>query len=88
MPPEQLETDRVERALGELPARDVDPWRREQIRRKAHAELLRQAELSRRPWLARLSVAYDRVLEPVFVASVSCAYLAWAFQQVSEILSR
>ncbi len=87
MQPEGPEAE-TDRALGELSARDVDPWRREQIRRKAQAELRRQTDLARQPWLAWLSVAYDRVLEPVFVAGVSCTYLIWAFQTVGEILSR
>jgi len=78
--------DQILDALGRLPARDVDPWRREQLRRRALAELKRQSELARRPWLAGLTRAYDRVLEPVFVATITCAYLAWAIQRVNELL--
>jgi hypothetical protein len=88
MPPDIEERTRgVDAALDALPPRDVDPWRREQIRRKARAELLRQAELARRPWLAAAGRLYTRVLEPALVAAATCAYLAWAFQTISEILS-
>jgi hypothetical protein len=92
MPPESDSNDRIEgagvdAALGGLPPRDVDPWRREQIRRKAQAELRRQAELARRPWLATAARLYTRVLEPALVAGATCAYLAWAFHAISEILS-
>lgn len=84
----ELDDQGVDGALGQLPPRDLDPWRREQIRRKAHAELQRQAALARHPWLARLSLTYDRVLEPTFVVGLSCAYLVWAFHTASQILAR
>ena len=86
MPPETTSDPRLD-ALAALPERDVDPWRREQIRRRAQAELRRQAALARRPWLLRLERTYTRVLEPVFVASVACVYLSWAFWTASTILT-
>lgn len=90
MPPDHgpKQEDQLLAALGELPPRDVDPWRAEQIRRRAQAELHRRAELARRPWLAGLERAYTRVIEPVFVAGVTCVYLGWALQTVAELLTR
>ena len=75
------------KALETLPPRDVDPWRREQIRRRALTELRRQARLAARPQLAWLSRTYNRFVEPALVAGATCAYLIWAIQTVSEIVS-
>jgi hypothetical protein len=77
----------LDAALGGLPPRDVDPWRAEQIRRRAQAALRQQAALARRPWLAALDRLYGRVLEPAFVGAVACGYLAWALWTVSDLLS-
>jgi hypothetical protein len=72
--------------LGELPPRDIDPWRAEKIRRRSHEALKRAAALNSRPWLATTARIYNRVLEPAFVCGVSAVYLAWAISAVSSIL--
>lgn len=74
-------------SLGELPPRDIDPWRAEQIRRRSHRALRRAAALSNRPWLARTALLYDRVLEPALVCGVSVVYLTWAFGVANSILA-
>lgn len=80
------EQDDVIAQLGELPPRDIDPWRAEKIRRRSHEALKRAAALNSRPWRARAVRVYDRVLEPAFVCGVSAVYLAWAISAVSSIL--
>ncbi|MCA9551124.1 MAG: hypothetical protein KC933_13905 [Myxococcales bacterium] len=64
-------------ALGQLPAVDVDDWRREHVRLGAQAELRRAG--TRVSWLA---AAYVRVVEPISVALISGSYLVWAVQRV------
>jgi hypothetical protein len=86
--PRDLEQDGpLDAQLAALPARDVDPWRAEQIRRRASAELQRQAELARRPWLAALTRVYGRAIEPALVSAVTCAYLFWALSTAYELLA-
>lgn len=85
--PRDTDGDGLDGRLAALPPRDVDPWRAEQIRRRAHAELQRQAALARRPWLAAASRAYDRVLEPALVTAVTGGYLFWALSTAYELLT-
>jgi hypothetical protein len=77
----------LDEQLAALPPRDVDPWRAERIRRRAQAVLQREAELARRPWLAAAHRVYGRVLEPVLVSAVTCAYLVWALSTAYALLS-
>lgn len=76
----------IEKQLASLSTRDIDPWRREQIRREAHGELRRQRARARHPWLARAGRLYDLALEPAMVAALACIYLVWALATVGEIL--
>jgi len=60
----------------ELPERDLDAWRREQIRRKAHAILTRPPG-----WLR----VYDRIVEPGLSVAGGGALLVWAFLGVISL---
>lgn len=62
--------------LATLPAHDVDDWRRERTRTRAHRLLLRQRRL------AAVGRTWSRYLEPALVGSLSVAYLAWTIQRV------
>jgi hypothetical protein len=79
------ERDEILDAVRGLPSRDVDEWRRERIRAKAHAAMEREA----RPLstlLDRLERAYARTLEPAIVFGLGSAYVVWAVNQAAEIL--
>ncbi|HOX42258.1 MAG TPA: hypothetical protein PK668_01610 [Myxococcota bacterium] len=69
-------------ALATLPARDVDTWRAEQIRRLAQAALAEAARPARRPFdrFSRL------VLEPTFMLASSAATLVISFQAAISLL--
>ncbi len=82
-PEHRPEEDEVLRRLGELPARDVDATRAEQLRRRAHEALARSTD---RSWLGSLERVYTRALEPALVVGISSVYLVWAFRTVSELL--
>jgi hypothetical protein len=73
--------DPLDEALSALPQPDVDAWRREHVRRKAHEALGQSAACQG----VRCRVA---VLEPVLLAVVCCVHLTWAFGTVMAILLR
>lgn len=77
--------DPVLDALGALPQRDVDPWRKERIRAKARATLRREAKPAAR-WLFRMERLYARTLEPAVVFGVGGMYLVWAVRSVVDLL--
>lgn len=71
------DSDPILERLAALPEEDVDDWRREHIRGRAH----RAMERSSSKWL----YLYDRVLEPAGLCGVSMAYLFWAFSICATI---
>jgi hypothetical protein len=73
-------TDPLDDALARLTAHDVDPWRAETGRRIAQAAM-------RRAHHGTAAREFLRVLEPVLVAGVSAAYLAWAADAVIRLLA-
>jgi hypothetical protein len=71
----------LDRRLAALPQQDVGAWRREHIRREAHALLSGQrAEAPRRRSL------WDRALEPTLLAAICLLTLGWAFSQTAALL--
>ncbi len=74
------ESDDVLDRVAALPKADVDPWRSENIRLRAQAELHNGRHRSA---LRRL---YNSVVDPVSVLVLSGGYLAWAAQRVSTLL--
>ncbi len=71
------DSDPILERLADLPEEDVDDWRREHIRVRAH----RAMERSESKWLR----IYDRFLEPAGLCGVSVAYLFWAFSICATI---
>ncbi len=69
--------------LRQLPAYDVKPARREQIRRRAHA-ILNERRTSR-PLALRLSCVYHRFVEPAVLVTLGFVYLAWTVQETLAI---
>ncbi len=67
--------DLLEQLAG-LSVHDVDGWRKQRIRDRAHKLLKRQRRLG------NVGKAYSRYLEPALVGSLAIGYLAWALQQV------
>jgi hypothetical protein len=76
-----MSEEELDEALGALGEQDVGAWRRENIRRRAHAELSGDG----RP---RLSRAYDRFVEPALVVTVCAIHLFWTFGAVAGVLLR
>lgn len=72
------EADPILEAVADLPAHDVDEWRREHIRLAAHRAMEQEPSTFRR--------VYDRFLEPVSVCGFGVVYLVWAFGRVAMIL--
>lgn len=79
--------DPLLRSLGELPVRDLDLARAEAIRRRGQLALARSARFRERPLLGTLASVYRLGLEPAFVLTVLCVYLAWALLTVSDLLT-
>jgi hypothetical protein len=85
--PGPLEEDPLLRSLGELPARDLDRDHSEVIRRRGQLALARAARYRERPLLGTFASIYRLGLEPAFVLTVLCIYLAWALLTVSDLLT-
>lgn len=82
--PENLEgivSDASEGDLRALGEHDIDSWRRENIRRRAHHAL------DGGPG-DKFAIAYRRFLEPALVATVCVVHLAWAFGTTASLLLR
>jgi hypothetical protein len=77
--------DEVVDQLARLPAYDLDPWRAENIRRRAHVELARGRWLSEHPRLGALVRLHRRLVEPALVVGISASYLVWAAIQVAAL---
>jgi hypothetical protein len=71
--------------LGQLPERDLEPARAEEIRALARRALA-ETEASR-SWREVAAAVYGRALEPALVLGVSGIYLAWAFRTVNAVLT-
>jgi hypothetical protein len=71
-----LNDDQLDQALANLSDHDVDPWRRERGRNRAHKALASSAPGS----------SYSRVVEPILLAVFCAAQLVWAFDKVASIL--
>lgn len=71
------DADPILEQLEGLETPDVDDWRREHIRARAHRAMRRRES----KWLD----LYVRILEPAGVCGVSLAYLVWAFGIVATI---
>ncbi len=71
------DADPILEQLEALPTPDVDDWRREHIRSRAHRAMKGRES----KWL----VVYDRILEPAGLFGVSVVYLFWAFGSVARI---
>ena len=67
--------------LAALPEHDIDDWRRERTRTRAHRALLRRRRL------AAADRTWSRYLEPALVSGLSVAYLAWAIQKVYFLIT-
>ncbi len=76
-----MSDEELDQALGELSAHDLDGWRRDNIRRRAH-----EALSGRVP--SRLASAYRRFFEPAMVATVCVIHLVWAFGAAASVLLR
>ncbi len=71
MTDEELDT-----ALSSLAHCDVDDWRREHARQRAHRALSSPKRVG----------IYTKVVEPMLVGAVCTAHLLWAFGTVAAIL--
>jgi len=69
--------------LAALPAHDIDAYRADQIRRRAHAAL-DEARRASPGWAAALQLFHTRVA-PAAVAVLSVAYLGWALYIVVSL---
>ncbi len=67
--------DSLDEALAELDTHDVDHWRREHVRLRAHAALD-----------AKPPGLYTRWLEPLLTFAVCAAHLGWAIARAAAIL--
>jgi hypothetical protein len=70
--------------LGELPERDLDPARADEIRALARRALAETE--APRSWREVAAAVYGRALEPALVVGVSGIYLVWAFRTVNALL--
>jgi hypothetical protein len=73
--------DPVWDALKRQPSMDLEPWRRENIRLLARAELGRES----RGGSSSINSIYDRFVEPALVTMVSGSWLLWTVQRVLTI---
>lgn len=67
-------------ALAELDDHDVDSWRREHIRKRAHLALDAQPA-------SRAVRIYRSVVEPTLLTAFCSAHLAWAFLATASVLT-
>jgi len=74
-----MSEEELDEALGTLGEHDVGAWRKENIRKRAHASLNGSAR-------SGLSRTYHRFLEPALVATVCAVHLFWAFGAAAGIL--
>ncbi|RLB52291.1 MAG: hypothetical protein DRJ42_15285 [Deltaproteobacteria bacterium] len=75
------EVEHLDEALSTLGERDVETWRRENIRRRGHEAL-------GAPRRSKLAHGYRRYFEPALVATVCAIHLVWAFGTTASILLR
>jgi hypothetical protein len=68
--------DELFEKLAGLTTHDIDGWRKQRTRKRAHKVLLRRR---RHDSIGR---TWSRYLEPVLVTGLSMVYLAWALQRV------
>jgi hypothetical protein len=76
-----MSDEELDQALGELSAHDVDGWRRDNIKHRAHEALGGRPPSS----FAR---AYGRYFEPAMVTAVCVIHLVWAFGAAAGVLLR
>jgi len=74
--------DEMFEKLAALPAHDIDDWRRERTRARAHRVLQRQRRF---PAIGR---TWSRYLEPALVGGLAMVYLAWTIQRVYFLVVR
>ncbi len=68
--------DELFEKLAGLTTHDIDDWRKQRARDRAHKAL------SRRRRYDSIGKTWSRYLEPALVTSLSVVYLAWALQRV------
>ncbi len=76
--------DAIDAAVASLADGDVDDWRREHIRARAHRAMSYQTT-ARGRWFQRAERVYTRAFEPALVYGLGSVYLGWAFFKVMEI---
>ena len=78
-----LDDASLDAALAGLAHHDLDSVRTARRSRAARA-VFEQAheQATTPPWWSPLQSAYDRAVEPLAVAALCAAYLAWAFEAV------
>lgn len=76
--------DALDASLESLADHDVDDWRREHVRARAHRAMSLQTTAAGR-WFQKAEWIYTRAFEPALVYGLGSVYLGWAFFKVMEI---